>query len=81
MVPFLPMVIIFVLIMVPRPWRRSLMGSPDAGPSLVLLLMFAPMLALAPGLALRAFFVRGPVHFSVPVADFRSDAGLRPASS
>ena len=57
------------------------MGSPDVGPSLVLLLMFAPMLALAPGLALRVFFVRGPVHFSAPVADFRPDAGLRPASS
>ena len=81
MVPFLALVIIFVLIMVPRPWRRSLMGSPDAGPSLVLLLMFAPMLAMAPGLALRAVFDRGPGHFPLPGADLRPDAGLRPASS
>ena len=57
------------------------MGSPDAGPSLVLLLMFASMLALAAGLALRAVFDRGFVYVSVPVADFRPDAGLRPASS
>ena len=57
------------------------MGSPDVGPSLVLLWMFAPMMALAPGLALTAVFDRGPVHFSLPVADFRPDVGLRPASS
>ena len=33
------------------------MDSADAGPSLVLLFIFAPMLALAPGLALRRFLI------------------------